>query len=106
MDKNTSTLNPSLFVDTGIEFLISTLINLGARKSSLIIHLAGGADIPLSNPILNIGCRNCDAADSTLLKIGLSVKSKAVGGSVSRSFCVKLDAGVRVETSEDEIIIL
>ena len=106
MDKNKAALNPSLFVDTGIEYLINALINLGARENSLVFHLAGGADIPLSNTILNIGTRNCEAAEAALLKKGLSVKSKAVGGSVSRSVCIKLGVGVRVDTSEDEIINL
>lgn len=97
--------NPSLFVDTGIHDLIESLLQLGATRESLVVHLAGGADIPLANPILNLGARNGAAADLALQKLGVFVKSKKLGGSVSRSFSLRLDAGSMVETSEDKIIL-
>ena len=106
MDLKMAAQNPSLFVDTGINYLIESLVQMGATKEFLVVHLAGGADIPLANPILNIGVRNCTAADLALQKLGISVKSKALGGSVPRSFSLRLNSGGMMETAEDEEIIL
>ena len=106
MDLEKAAQSPSLFVDTGINYLVEALLQNGATHEALVVYLAGGADIPLANPILNLGARNCAAADIALRKLGLFVKGKAVGGSVPRSFSLKLDSGGIVETSEDEKIIL
>jgi chemotaxis protein CheD len=106
MDLKMAEQNPCLFVDTGIDYLIESLLQIGATKHALHVYLAGGADIPLANPTLNIGARNCTAADLAVKKLGVSVKGKALGGSVPRSFSLRLDMGGMVETAEGKEVIL
>ena len=55
MDLKMAAQNPSLFVDTGINYLIESLVQMGANKEYLVVHLAGGADIPHTDPILTVG---------------------------------------------------
>jgi chemotaxis protein CheD len=106
MDLEKAAQNPSLFVDTGIAHLVESLLQRGATKKSLLVYLAGGADIPLVNFPLNLGARNCAAAATALQKLDTPVQSSAVGGAVARCLTLKLAVGGRVETFEDKVNIL
>ena len=78
------------FVDEGVPLLIRELIELGARRSRLIVRLCGGAKV-LSMPgfsddgVLNIGKRNVLAAEGALQAARLRVKAQATGGTVGRT---------------------
>jgi chemotaxis protein CheD len=67
---------------------------MGARKSEMIVKLAGGAEILRQNyplPKLAIGEKNSAACEEVLQKLRLTIAAKDIGGLRSRQvkFLVK-----------------
>ncbi|MCL5055860.1 MAG: chemotaxis protein CheD [Firmicutes bacterium] len=82
------------YADTGIPVLLDKMIRMGARKSGMIVKLAGGAEILRQNyplPKLAIGEKNSAACEEVLQRLKLRIAAKDVGGLRSRQvkFLVK-----------------
>lgn len=76
------------YADTGILSLIEQLTRLGAERRRLIIRMAGGANMlvaPGFSQVLNIGCRNVEAAVSTIASLNMKISSQEVGGNIGRT---------------------
>ena len=57
-NKEKADLKPFMFVDRGIEIMLTELFNKGARKKNLIAKLAGGAKLLDKKDMFKIGRRN------------------------------------------------
>ncbi|MCJ7624400.1 MAG: chemotaxis protein CheD [Anaerolineaceae bacterium] len=80
--------NTPKYVDTGIQLLLDQLLHKGANRRSLIIRMAGGANmLNIGNAAspFDIGSRNIDAAHETFSELRLYVKSEEVGGQTGRT---------------------
>jgi chemotaxis protein CheD len=82
--------NPAMFGDLGLPQLLESLYARGAKRRSLIIKLAGGAEIQGPDSF-GIGKRNILLARSLLWKNGLLPEAEVVGGRIGRT--VRLEVG-------------
>lgn len=76
------------FVDSGIEALCKSLQASGAQMRSLIVRLAGGANMLLGPAFpqgIDIGDRNVAAARQVLAQMGLAIAAEDVGGHSGRT---------------------
>ena len=95
-------LNPYIFVDTGVPLLFREVYTLGGKKSRMIVKAAGCAT-PLDNvEMFKIGERNFILLNRLLLKNNVSLNSKDVGGSISRTVYFDLATGQVVIGSRGE----
>jgi chemotaxis protein CheD len=90
LDREKAAANPFMFADTGISKLLKDVCERGAKRSRLVVRIAGGAQTLTGHELFQIGKRNHLAARKLLWKEGLLVKAEAVGGEVSRT--VRLEA--------------
>lgn len=87
---------PGYFADTGIPALIKMMGRVGgsfSKPSSLIVKMAGGANVADPNNTFNIGKRNVLAAKKILWQFGLGAVAEDVGGSHSRTVTLYRDSG-------------
>jgi len=81
-------VNPSKYVEGGIEGLIAALVKQGANKKRLIVRLIGGANMLISSGLtrpFDIGTRNIEAARATLNRLKMPVAVEEVGGHTGRT---------------------
>ncbi len=97
LDRDKAAQNPCMFADTGISKLLKDVCERGAKRSRLVVRIAGGARMMNADELFQIGKRNHLAARKLLWKEGLLVKSEAVGGEVSRT--------VRLETATGRVLV-
>jgi chemotaxis protein CheD len=97
LDRDKAAQNPYMFADTGIPKLLRDVCERGAKRSRLVVRLAGGAQTMNGHELFQIGKRNHLAARKLLWKEGLLVKSEAVGGGFSRT--------VRLEASTGRVLV-
>ncbi|WP_027963211.1 chemotaxis protein CheD [Halalkalibacillus halophilus] len=91
----TTSFNGAKFADTGIQLLIDSLTELGARESRLKAKMAGGAqmfDVKSSNELMRIGNRNTEAVRSLLEDRKIPIISEDVGGNKGRTIEFLLDS--------------
>ncbi len=104
-----SSQNPK-FVDSGIRVLLQNMLQLGANRHRLLVHLAGGASVLAISgytQVFNIGSRNIAAAVACLYEERLPISSKDVGGSNGRTVRLYLRNGhMTVQTLGQEEKIL
>ena len=84
------------FVDSGIEELLKKMETAGARRSHMIVRIAGGANMitsPGFSQSFDIGTRNIEAAHKTLEKLMLPLKGESVGGHIGRTVRFFVDSG-------------
>jgi chemotaxis protein CheD len=81
---------PGYFADTGILMLLKDMQKCGYRDrgSSLIVKIAGGANILDPNDTFSIGKRNVLAIKKILRGLGMGVVAEDVGGNLSRTVSV------------------
>lgn len=106
IDPAKATINPAMFVDTGVPALLRAAFQLRAEKSRLRVCVAGGAQILDDNNFFNIGRRNHDALLRILERNGLAIHAAAVGGQVNRTMMLRVSDGsvtLRVSGSKDEV---
>ena len=87
---------PGKFADTAIPALLDEMAKLGAKKSRLLVKIAGGAQISLtqnSNPIFKTGERNIEATKEHAKKHGLDVAAEDVGGHPGRTLRLYVESG-------------
>ena len=88
--------NHAKFVDQGIPVLLEAIQEAGARRSRLVVKLAGGANVlsaPGLNGALNIGQRNVQTAESVLQRAGLHIRASATGGKIGRTVKLRVHDG-------------
>lgn len=94
--------NPAQFVDTGVAALLEACFALGARKSRLVVAVAGGADVMHDLQNFKIAHRNHAVLRKILWKNELLIAAEAVGGQRPRTMSLALDSGEVVLQSDGE----
>ena len=92
--KNNS--NKAKFADTGIDSLIDEMVKLGARKSSIVAKIAGGAQMfsfSSQNDMLRIGERNAIASKEKLKEHRIRILAEDTGGNFGRTIELNTETG-------------
>lgn len=85
---------PGRYADTGIPLLAKAIKKMGSKGGrSLIVKIAGGAQINDPNNTFNIGKRNVLAVKKILWKCSLILKAEDTGGTIGRTMNVSVDTG-------------
>ncbi|MDR3013626.1 MAG: chemotaxis protein CheD [Chitinispirillales bacterium] len=92
-DKTKATINPAMFVDTGMATLLKKFFELGGSKSRMIIKAAGCAAILDQNGFFRIGERNITLFRKLMWKNGIIVKGSETGGDISRTLVLEMATG-------------
>lgn len=96
--------NPWMFADTGIPRFLKKAGELGAKKSRLIVKVAGGAQLLDPKEFFAIGKRNHMALRKLLWKSGIITKGENVGGTISRTLYLNLEDGrIWIQTAGKEV---
>ena len=93
-------VNPSKYVEGGIEGLITAMIKEGANRNRLIVRIVGGANMLMSPGFtrsFDIGTRNIEAAQTTLERLKMPISAAEVGGHTGRT--------VRVYVGENRVTV-
>lgn len=88
--------NVAKFADTGIDALIEVMKKKGARKTSLIAKIAGGAQMFAFNTnsdLLRVGDRNVEATKLKLKQLGINIIAEDTGLSYGRTIEFYTDSG-------------
>jgi chemotaxis protein CheD len=104
------TANPAKFGDTAVPLLMNEMRAAGALQGRIWLKIAGGAQMfnfNTKNSPINIGLRNVEAIETACLQIGLTIRSRLVGGNVGRSVYMNVETGdVEVKTINKGIVHL
>lgn len=93
MDPEKARKKPAMFADSGIPVLFKSSYALGAKKSNIIVKIAGGSQILDENGVFNIGKRNYLALRKIFWKNNVLVSQEHVGGSVNRTVRLEMETG-------------
>jgi chemotaxis protein CheD len=88
---------PGKFADTAVPRLIAELVSRGAKPSSLVAKMAGGAQMFKAGPSLSVGERNIAAVTQALAASRIPLLASDVGGTQGRS--------VRFEVASDRFLV-
>lgn len=94
---------PGKFADTAVPALLDRLIEMGARKASIRVKMAGGARMFNTSPglssVLDVGNKNVEAVRAALSACRLKLVGEDCGGSSGRTFHLYLaDGRAKVRT--------
>lgn len=99
-------LQPAMFADTGIPALFFALAGVGARRSHLVVFLAGGASVLSGPDSFQIGERNIVAVRRILAVYGCRVIGAELGGFVNRTLHLELASGaLTVKTPAETFVV-
>lgn len=85
---------PGYFADTAVPFLLNQMRRQGAKEhSQMIAKLVGGAKVTKTEDFFEIGRRNITAIKRLLWQLNIPIKSEDVGGTNSRTVCLKMEDG-------------
>jgi chemotaxis protein CheD len=93
VNKEKAESRPFMFVDTGMQFMLGQLYELGLRKNRALIHVAGGAQVLDSHGVFKIGERNFTVLRKILWKNALLMNTQDVGGNKSRTVSLNIKNG-------------
>lgn len=85
--------NPYLYADTGTMDLARGVVRMGGRVDGLVAKIAGGANMLVASPLLDVGKKNAEVVIATLALLKIPLLGKSLGGSVGRSFQLRLADG-------------
>ncbi len=89
-----NSINPAKFADTAVPELIAKMSAQGARKSSLIAKIAGGASLfNFTTDSGSVGEKNIEAVRDALKKEKIKISLEEVGGSCGRTLRLMVDTG-------------
>ena len=89
-----ASLNPYMFVDTGIPLFLEELSAAGATKDRLTVKVAGAASAGSSaDDIFSIGKRNYVMLQNLLSANNISIANEDVGGKISRTLHLDINTG-------------
>lgn len=89
LDPEKAQRTPAMFADSGIPLLFKQTYQYGAKKSNMVVKVAGGAQILDENGVFNIGKRNYLALRKLFFKNNVMIAAEHIGGNVNRT--VRLD---------------
>jgi len=84
---------PCMFTDTGVPLLLQELFNRGARRSNLVLKVAGAASLLDEQGLFKIGERNYTVLRKVLWKNSILIAAEDVAGTVSRTVSLYMDTG-------------
>ena len=95
IDPVKASMNPCMFVDTGVKNLFLASYKAGAQRSRLIVVAAGGAcaNGMEQDDYLQIGKRNVTVLRSLLWKNGIILKNCDFGGNLARTMSLDVATG-------------
>ena len=93
IDQSRATLDPFLYVDTGLKEMFRRLEERGGSSRRLKCSVAGGASMIVDPAHFEIGKRNHLAVKKMFWKLGLFLDQEDIGGSESRSVRLNLETG-------------
>jgi len=101
IDRAKAMAKPGYFADTGFFALLDAMkrISCVQNEKCFIIKMVGGAQVLDPNNTFNIGKRNELALKKLLWTLGMGVRAEDIGGHISRSIAVDVDAGRIIITS-------
>jgi chemotaxis protein CheD len=85
MDAERARQCPTMFADTGFDFLLKEVERRGAVKKRLKVKLAGAAQMFDDKGVFNIGKRNHTAIRKILWQHGMLIDAEDIGGSTPRT---------------------
>jgi chemotaxis protein CheD len=91
VDREKAKNRPYMFVDTGMQLMLTKLYEAGLRKARAVVNVAGGSQVLDSQGVFKIGERNFTVLRKILWKNGLLMHVQEVGGNASRT--ISLDVG-------------
>lgn len=80
--------NKAKFADTGIDYLIKCMMNIGADRKVLKAKIAGGAQMfafSNNNDMMRIGERNVEATKHKLSELGICIMAEDTGANYGRT---------------------
>lgn len=93
VDREKAQVRPYMFVDTGMQEMLTRLYEGGLRKARAVIHVAGGSQVLDSQGVFKIGERNFTVLRKILWKNGLLMETQEVGGNRSRTISLDIGTG-------------
>lgn len=105
-----SHLNIAKFADTGIEELVKQMEKLGAKRSSMVAKIAGGATMfsfQGRNDMMQIGERNVQASKSKLQQLNIPILAEDTGANYGRTVTFFPESGefhIKAVGKPEEII--
>lgn len=93
MDKEKAREKPCLYVDTGVVYLLTKLLEMGAEKKRLQLVVAGGAAINDDKGFFEIGKRNYTTLRKVIWKNNLLIAAEDVGESHPRTLILNMNSG-------------
>ena len=97
LNMETGRKNPLKYADTGIRETLRQMEGKGARRSRIVVKIAGGAkmfDVPGGGSLGNIGQRNIESVHLNLKKEGIRLLKEDVGGTAARTLWFDAATGV------------
>ncbi|MFP4650006.1 MAG: chemotaxis protein CheD [Desulfobacterales bacterium] len=93
VDREKAKNRPYMFVDTGMQQMLTSLYDAGMRKARAVVNVAGGSQVLDSQGVFKIGERNFTVLRKILWKNGLLMHVQEVGGNRSRTISLELATG-------------
>lgn len=87
-------VNPYMYVSTGLPILFAKILELGGKKSRLIICAAGGAEVMSQGKMFAIGKRNRTMLRKLFWKDNTILAAEDTGGTVARTMSLDMANGV------------
>lgn len=85
--------NPCMFVDSGVTFLLQTMLALGAQRRRLVAKAAGGANVLDDGGLFKIGERNVTMLRRILWKNEILLAGEDLGGTRARTLSLDMASG-------------
>lgn len=102
IDNDKKEINPFMYGDTGIPALFNEVYKNGAKKETITVVMAGGADILENCNYFNIGARNIAIARKMFWKNGIMIAAENTGGSKPRTLYLEIGTGKTWMTTGSE----
>lgn len=101
MDPDRARSNPCAFIDTGMADFIGLCVEMGAKRSQLVVAAAGGASFEDENgeDYFKIGKRNIVMLRRYLWQNDMILANSDLGGTLSRKMTLDLGSGEVVVAS-------
>jgi chemotaxis protein CheD len=103
IDPEKAKKTPQMFVDTGVPLLLQEMYNIGAKRSRLIVKVAGCGQLLDDKKLFKIGERNYTVLRKILWKNNLLIEAEDIYGTASRTMILELSTGKTTIKSGGEV---
>jgi chemotaxis protein CheD len=93
IDTEKAASNPLMFADTAIPLLFKACYKLGAKKTRMVVKVAGGSQIMDESRVFDIGKRNYTALRKVFWRNNVMIDAEDVGGSSNRTIRLNIATG-------------